>query len=217
MADKNSDQNNNSSVAEDPVEEMVENIENTVEEVEKPEVEGQPLVVGQPEVEGHTDTQANEPENEIETLKADLEASRAKADEYLDGWQRGRAEFANYKKRIEKEQAQIYKTTAANIIKRYLDAIDDLERALNNRPQDGEGATWADGIELVYRKLLTTMENEGVNRMEADGQEFDPNLHEAITSEDSDEHESGQIIEVLQQGYLYGEKVLRPAMVRVAR
>ena len=154
---------------------------------------------------------------ELETLKQELEACHVKSEEYLDGWQRARAEFANYKKRVEREHAQIYQTTSGTIIKHYLEVLDDLERALKNRPQQGSGATWAEGIELVYRKLLSILESEGVAVMKAEGQQFDPNLHEAITSEDNDHYKSGQIIEVLKQGYTLGDRVLRPALVRVAR
>jgi molecular chaperone GrpE len=160
--------------------------------------------------------EAQEPEGS-EALEQELAEARLKADEYLDGWQRSRAEFANYKKRMEREQSQAYQTATGNVIKRYLDVVDDLERALKNRPQDGDGAAWASGIELIYRKLLNMLESEGVKPVEAEGQLFDPNLHEAITSEESDEHESGRIIEVLEQGYLIGDRILRPAKVRVAR
>jgi molecular chaperone GrpE len=156
-------------------------------------------------------------QKEQDLLQAALEEARAKADEYLDGWQRARAEFANYRKRMEREQSQIYQTAAGNLIKRYLDIVDDLDLALKNRPEQGDGASWANGIELIYRKLLTILENEGVTPMQADGKYFDPNLHEAITSEPSEEYESGQIIEVLKQGYMLGERVLRPAIVRVAQ
>jgi molecular chaperone GrpE len=154
---------------------------------------------------------------EFEELRDELARTRAQADEYLEGWQRARAEFANYKKRIEREQSQVYQTAAGSVIKRFLGVLDDLERALKNRPPTGDGAIWAEGIELVYRKLVSILESEGVKPMEITGQMFDPNLHEAILSEDSDQHESGQIIEALQQGYLLGEKVLRPARVRVAK
>jgi molecular chaperone GrpE len=154
---------------------------------------------------------------ELEELRDELSRTRAQAAEYLEGWQRARAEFANYKKRLEREQAQVYQTAAGVVIKHFLGVLDDLERALKNRPQTGDGAVWAEGIELVYRKLVSILESEGVKPMDIDGQMFDPNMHEAILSEDSDQHESGQIIEALQQGYLLGEKVLRPARVRVAR
>ncbi len=156
-------------------------------------------------------------QQEIEALRQQLADQQAKAEEYLDGWQRARAEFANYKKRVEREQSQAYQMAAGSILKRYLEVLDDLERALKNRPKEGEGQAWASGIELIYNKLLAFLENEGVKQFQAEGQSFDPNYHEAVTSEDSDQHSSGQIIEVLQQGYLLGERVLRPAMVRVAR
>jgi molecular chaperone GrpE len=154
---------------------------------------------------------------ELESLRAEIEASRAKSDEYLEGWQRARADFANYKKRIERDQAQTAQMVTGSILKRYLEILDDLDRALRNRPQDGDGAYWANGIELIYRKLLTILENEGVKLMDPLGKEFDPTQHEAIISEDNDQFQSGQVTEVLQQGYLLGERVLRPAMVKVAR
>jgi molecular chaperone GrpE len=159
---------------------------------------------------------------ELEALRQELNEVRTKSDEYLYGWQRAQADFANYKKRVERDQSQIYQTTAGNILKRYLDILDDLERALKKRPQDAggidaDGKAWADGIDLIYRKLQTILENEGVKTMQAQGQMFDPNLHEAVMTEDNPAYESGQVIEVLQQGYLLGDRVLRPAVVRVAR
>jgi molecular chaperone GrpE len=154
---------------------------------------------------------------DVPALLQELEETRAKADEYLDGWQRARAEFTNYKKRVEREQAQIYQTVTGNIIKQYIEITDDFERALIDKSQGSDGAEWANGVELIYRKLLAILQNEGVVRMDAQGQVFDPNLHEAITSEESDTYESGEIIEVLQPGYMIGNRVLRPAMVRVSK
>ncbi len=153
---------------------------------------------------------------EIDKLEDELNEARLKADEYLDGWQRSRADFANYKKRIERDQAQVYQVAVGSILKRYLDVVDDLERALKNRPQEGEGAAWAEGIELVYRKMLALLESEGLKQMDAAGQAFDPNFHEAISQEPSPDHESGQVIEVVKHGYMLGERVIRPALVRVA-
>ncbi len=101
-----------------------------------------------------------------------------------------------------------------DIVKKVLPVLDDLERALQNRPADD---AWANGIELIARKLQTMLENEGVKRIEAKGAAFDPNFHEAITHEPSDEVESGHIIEVTQNGYVLGERVIRPALVRVAQ
>lgn len=158
-----------------------------------------------------------EPDQECEDLRHELESCQAQANEYLDGWQRSRAEFANYKKRVDREMAQAYQSASGNIFKRYLEVMDDLERALKKRPQEGDGAAWSEGVELIYRKLGSILAADGVTIMQAEGQTFDPNLHEAISQEENAEFESGQIIEVIKQGYLLGDRVLRPAQVRIAR
>jgi len=159
------------------------------------------------------------PEEEIAQLRSELDQSLAKADDYLTGWQRERAEFFNYKKRMEREQAQGGQNAFGNAIRRYLDIADDLARALKdkNRPTDGNGAIWAEGIDLIHRKMVAAFEADGVKTIDTDGKFFDPNMHEAISHEDSSDHESGQIIEVVQPGYTLGERVIRPARVRVAR
>jgi molecular chaperone GrpE len=154
---------------------------------------------------------------EIEQLQAELEETRRKASENLDGWQRTLADFTNYKRRVERDQTLASQAAAGNAIRRYLEIADDLERALRNSPQDGDGAHWAAGVDLIYRKMLNAFEADGVKMIEAEGQFFDPALHEAISQEDSPNHESGQIIGIVQAGYMLGERVLRPARVRVAR
>jgi molecular chaperone GrpE len=153
----------------------------------------------------------------LASLKGELADLQVKSEEYLDGWQRERAEFANYKKRMERERDQMKQSVTGDLIRRYLEVLDDLERALKNRPAEGEGAVWAEGIELIFRKLLAILEAEGIERMEVEGQLFDPNMHEAISQEASDEHESGEVIEVIKNGYRLGERILRPAMVRIAQ
>lgn len=149
-----------------------------------------------------------------EMLKKHLEATEAKAAEYLDGWQRTQAEFSNYKKRVERDQAARSEMMRAENIKKFLPVIDDVERALANRPAEAEA--WVNGIELIYRKLTSILDSEGVTRIEAVGQPFDPNLHEAIVQEPSDTVESGHVIAVVQAGYMLGERVIRHALVRVA-
>jgi len=152
-----------------------------------------------------------------EGLKADLEKAQIEAARNLEGWQRERAEFANYKKRIERENTHLHHTLTGEVIKKYLVIMDDLDLALKNRPTCEEGSVWADGIELIVRKLQTVIENEGIERINQNKVQFDPNLHEAISNEDNPEFASGEIIEVVRQGYKLGERILRPAMVRVAR
>jgi molecular chaperone GrpE len=154
---------------------------------------------------------------EYTSLQTKVEEADKKSRDYFEGWQRERADFLNYRKRIERENAQLHQNTSAQILKKYLVIIDDLERALKTRPTQGEGAAWAEGVELVYRKLANILDAEGLKPIAKAGDAFDPNLHEAISHEDSPDFQSGQLIEVLQQGYTVGEKVLRPALVRVAR
>ncbi len=151
---------------------------------------------------------------ELEAITAQLAESQAKAQEYLDALQRERADFTNFRRRTDSENAQMGRLYSGVVIKKFLAAIDDLERALAHRTA---GDVWADGIELVYRKFLSILEAEGVVRMQPEGQPFDPNLHEAIMQEPSETYDSGMVIAVLQPGYMHGDRVLRPAMVKVAQ
>jgi len=171
----------------------------------------------EPQSSSPAQAESPEAESSMVDLSAELAAAQAKAQEYLDGWQRERADFFNYKRRIEREQGQGAQNALGNALRRYLDTADDLERALRNRPQEGDGAAWANGIDLIYRKLLAAFEADGVKPIETQGAFFDPSLHEAISQEDHPDLESGQIIGVVQTGYTLGERVLRPARVRVAR
>lgn len=150
-------------------------------------------------------------------LKAQLDAANAKAAEYLDGWQRARADFANYKKRIERENADLSQNITAAVLARVLPVLDDFDLAMKKAPADSDGAKWAEGIALVHRKLNSILENEGIKRIEAEGQPFDPNVHEAVVHEENDSHPEGHVIEVLRQGYKLGDRVLRPALVKVAK
>jgi molecular chaperone GrpE len=146
-----------------------------------------------------------------------LAEAQAKAAENLEGWQRAQAEFANYKKRQVRDQELQTADMRGRLLKRYLEIVDDLERALAHKPSEGSGAEWAGGVELIYKKLLSYLESEGLTRQNPLGEAFDANLHEAVTQEESAEHESGTIIEVLRPGYMLGERVLRPAAVKVAQ
>lgn len=155
-----------------------------------------------------------QPQAEIEALQKQLEEAQARAAENLDGWKRAQAEFVNYKNRVQRDREMDYASMKGDIFKKVLPVLDDLERALANRPA---GDSWADGMELIARKFQSVLEAEGMKRIEASGQPFDPNLHEAISSEPSDEVESGHVIEVVQNGYMLGERIIRPAIVRVAQ
>jgi molecular chaperone GrpE len=151
---------------------------------------------------------------EREELKKKLEAAEAKASDYKDSWLRSQADFQNYKKRLERDNEMMYTSMKGDIIKKVLPALDDLERALQNRRAEDP---WADGIELIARKLQNMLESEGVKKIEALGVEFDPNFHEAISHEPANGAKSGHVIGVVQNGYMLGERVIRPALVRVAQ
>jgi molecular chaperone GrpE len=202
MAKKNKDKEKQNSI-EDSVEEVV--VEELGEMADMKGDEDEELVL----------RETLTPE-EIVDLRAQLKAAEDEASANMDGWQRAQAEFINYRKRVERDQTKSFEDATVRVVKKYLEVLDDLNLALSSPPQDEEGAEWAQGIELIYRKLLTILENEGVVVMEVEGHSFDPNLHEAISQEESPDHESGQIIEVIKNGYLIGERVLRPALVRVA-
>lgn len=152
--------------------------------------------------------------SEVETLSRQLREAEVKAEEFKDGWARSQAEFQNYKKRLERDNELTYISMKGDIVKKILPVLDDLERALQNRPADN---SWANGIELIARKLQNILESEGIKRIEAEGAEFDPNFHEAISHEPADGVKSGFVISVVQNGYMLGERVIRPAMVRVAQ
>jgi molecular chaperone GrpE len=151
---------------------------------------------------------------EIEELKRKLAETESKTAEYRDSWMRSQAEFQNYKKRLERDNELTYISMKGDIIKKVLPALDDLERALQNRRADDP---WASGIELIARKLQNVLESEGIKKIEAEGMEFDPNFHEAISHEPADGVKSGFVISVVQNGYMLGDRVIRPALVRVAQ
>ena len=143
---------------------------------------------------------------------------RGQAAEYLDGWQRARAEFANYKKRTEREQEESRARVVADLLQDFVTILDDLERALRDRPTDGDAAAWASGIDMIQRKLMAVLDAEGVRAMvPVAGEVFDPNVHEAVSHEPNPDYAEGQIIDVIHQGYRIGERVIRPALVRVAK
>ena len=172
-----------------------------------------------------TETAAEEQEEQVTLSKADydalnaaLEEAKKKEQDNLESWQRERADFSNYKKRIERDQEAAKNSYRSDVLKKLIPVLDDLELAYQHRPAEGEAASWAQGIELIIRKFSSILENDGLKKIEVKaGDKLDPNMHLAVSAEDSDEFGSDEIIEVLQNGYRMGDKIIRPAMVRVAR
>src|ERR1044072_6845632 len=181
------------------------------EELDENEAEG---VATSNDVSENTSSEVEQLSAEIGALKKKLQEAESKASEYRDSWLRAQAEFQNYKKRLERDNELTYISMKGDIIKKVLPALDDLERALQNRRPDDP---WATGIELIARTLQNMLESEGVKKIEALGAEFAPNFHEAISHDPANGAKSGHVIGVVQNGYMLGERVIRPALVRVAQ
>ncbi|MGQ9518359.1 MAG: nucleotide exchange factor GrpE, partial [Anaerolineae bacterium] len=154
---------------------------------------------------------------EVAELRRQLEETQAKADEYLDQWRRSVAEFSNFRKRMERDRQEFQKTATTDFLKRLLPVVDDMERAFAHLPAELASHEWIIGMQMVYQKLLDLLYQEGLQPIEAENSRFDPLFHEAVSYEESPDHEDGAIIGVVRRGYRLGERVLRPAQVRVAR
>jgi len=136
--------------------------------------------------------------------------------ENKDGWQRARAEFANYKKRVERERAEIFQRASLDTLKELLPVIDDFDRAFDSVPEELADNPWIGGITMIQRKFENLLEKYEIEPIDPSGEPFDPNIHEAVGTDDSDEVESGHVTITLQKGYKAGNQVLRPALVKVA-
>jgi molecular chaperone GrpE len=157
-------------------------------------------------------------ESELETLRAENEQLKMQSSEYLDSLQRERASFANYKRRMDQENLQIYDIALGDLVKIFLPVVDDLDRALKQKPNIPEVDPWFEGIGLTLQKLNKTLESKGVQKLTVNpGDEFDPAIHEAISHEDHPDFSDGQVVEVLQDGYKIKNRIIRPALVRVAK
>jgi len=155
--------------------------------------------------------------NGAEETGQELDLVKAQAQQYLEGWQRERAEFANYKRRMEQQQKESYANATADVLKKVIPIIDDFDRALANIPDDLSNSSWVSGTAMIQRKLNKVLDDFGVSVVDPQGEVFDPNLHEAVIMEDSDSVESGHVIEVMQKGYAQSDHLIRPALVKVAR
>lgn len=141
----------------------------------------------------------------LEEKLADLEDKRV----------RQLAEFENFRKRSEKEKSQMFETGAKTVVEKILPVIDNFERGLAGVPAEEKEAPFVQGVELVYKQLVTALNELGVKPIEAVGKEFDPNLHNAVMAVDDDSLESGTVAEEMQKGYMYNESVVRHSMVKV--
>ena len=139
-----------------------------------------------------------------------------KIEELNDRITRQMAEFDNFRKRSEKEKSQMYEIGAKDIIEKILPVVDNFERGLGSVPEEEKNAPFVEGMEKIYKQLMTTLESVGVKPIEAVGQEFNPDFHNAVMHVEDDEFGENIVAEELQKGYMYKENVLRHSMVKVA-
>lgn len=138
-------------------------------------------------------------------------------EELQDRLKRQMAEFDNFRKRTEKEKAQMFEIGAKSIIEKILPVVDNFERGLSAVPEDAKGDPFVEGMDKIYKQLMTELENLEVKPIEAVGTEFDPEFHNAVMQVESDEFESGVVAQELQKGYMYRDSVVRHSMVAVVQ
>lgn len=147
---------------------------------------------------------------------ADAGALQRERDDFHDRWLRKTAEFDNYRRRVERERREQADQAVVNLLEELLVVVDDFDRALKVDAGEG-GSSHRKGIELIHAKLHDLLRKQGVKPMQVLGQMFDPNLHQAVLHEHSPDHQDGEVIGELARGYLMGDRLLRPAMVKVAK
>ena len=154
---------------------------------------------------------------DIEALKVQLADAQAKADEYLAGLQRERAEFNNYRRRTAEEREQMLGLAGEDLIRKVLAIADDFDLAIDNRPVELAGHSWVEGVTAIDRKLRALLDSEGVSPIEASpGTRFDPRQHEAIANVPGSGRAEGEIVDVVRRGYKLRDRIIRPALVAVA-
>lgn len=148
-------------------------------------------------------------------LDKKTDAYKEQIEQLEDKVKRQLAEFENFRNRSEKEKHAMFETGAKSVIEKILPVVDNFERGLATVPEEKQEDPFVDGMNRVYKQLLTELENIGVKPIEALGQEFDPNLHNAVMQTESEEYESGVVAQELQKGYTYRDSVVRHSMVAV--
>ena len=143
------------------------------------------------------------------------DALKQKIEELEDRVKRQMAEFDNFRKRNDKEKTAMYEIGAKSVIEKILPVVDNFERGLASVPEEEKGNGFADGMQMIYKQLMTELENIGVKPIEAIGQEFDPDYHNAVMQVESEEYETGIVAQELQKGYTYRDSVVRHSMVAV--
>ena len=163
-----------------------------------------------------TSAAATDPSDDTLTAADPADDLRRERDDYHDRWLRKTAEFDNYRKRIDRERREQADQSVLNLMQELLLVVDDFDRALTV-DAGGEGDAYRKGVELIHQKLHDLLRKQGLKPIDAVGADFDPNVHQAVVHEESPEHREGEVIGELRKGYMLNDRLLRPAMVKVAK
>lgn len=208
MADMEKDLEKETAEAEQAAEEIMEETEAACEEGESEEAADREVAEAEPEA----DKSGKKPSKWLKKNNKDKE----KIAELEDRVMRQMAEFENFRRRTDKEKQAMFETGAKSVIEKILPVIDNFERGLSTVPEAEKDTGFASGMNMIYKQLLTELENIGVKPIEALGKEFDPNLHNAVMQVASEEYESGVVAQELLKGYTYRDGVVRHSMVAVS-
>ena len=167
-------------------------------------------------VESAVEENAQNPDETENAAQDKKDKKDIQIEELTDKYKRTLAEFENFRNRTEKEKAAMYEIGAKDIVEKILPVVDNFERGLSTLSEEEKTAPFADGMDKVYKQLLTTLESAGVKPIEAVGKEFDPNLHNAIMHIDDENFGENEVVEEFQKGYMYRESVVRYSVVKVA-
>lgn len=160
---------------------------------------------------------SQEKENPCKPLEEELEKLKRQAEEHYEMFLRARADLENYRRRARKELEETARYGAAPLAEALLPVLDNMERALASGRNSDCGDAFYEGVEMVYRQMLQVLSEAGLSPIEAVGKPFDPHLHNAVMQTESDEYEPGTVVEELQRGYQFKDRVLRPTMVKVSK
>ena len=161
-----------------------------------------------------TEAEESKPKKKRRDRKADKQAEQIK--ERQDNYQRQIAEFDNFRKRTEKEKSQMYAMGAKDVLEKMLEVLDNFERGLEAVSEEDQDDAFVQGMQMVYKQMLETLDKLGVKPIEAVGKPFDPDYHNAVMHEDSEDAGENEVVEEFQKGYLYHDDVIRHSMVKVA-
>ena len=156
-------------------------------------------------------------EDRVDALNAEVEEVSREKDQFREMFQRAQADFINYKRRTEEERDELHKHASSRLILKLLPVMDEFNLAIDHASQSDAGASWLEGIKLIERKLNSVLESEVVTRIEVEGEEFDPLEHDAMAYQESAGHREGQILSVVREGYKMHGRVIRPALVILAK